>query len=73
MKHITLRNTGKAVTIGTRIETADTFITRWFGLHGKKGLEPGCGLLIRPSSGFHTMGKMFPIDVVGLFKEMRVV
>jgi uncharacterized protein len=73
MKHITLRNTGKAVTIGTRIVPADTFLTRLFGLLGKKGLEPGCGLLIRPSSGVHTMGMLFPIDVVGLDKAMRVV
>ena len=73
MKHITLRNSGKAVTIGTRIVPADTFLTRLFGLLGKTHLEPGCGLLIRPSSGVHTMGMLFPIDVVGLDKAMRVV
>ena len=73
MKPITLRNAGKAVTIGTKIVPADTFLTRLFGLLGKTHLEPGCGLLIRPSSGVHTMGMMFPIDVVGLDKTMRVV
>jgi uncharacterized protein len=73
MKHITLKNAGKAVTIGTRIVAADTFLTRLFGLLGKNSLEPGCGLLIRPSSGVHTMGMLFTIDVVGLDKAMRVV
>ena len=73
MKHITLRNAGKAVTIGTRIVPADTFLSRLFGLLGKTRLEPGCGLLIRPSSGVHTMGMLFSIDVVALDKAMRVV
>lgn len=73
MKHLTIRNAGKAVTIGTRIVPADTFLSRLFGLLGKTRLEPGCGLLIRPSSGVHTMGMLFPIDVVALDKAMRVV
>lgn len=73
MKHLTVRNAGKAVTIGTRIVPADTFLSRLFGLLGKTRLEPGCGLLIRPSSGVHTMGMLFPIDVVALDKAMRVV
>jgi uncharacterized membrane protein (UPF0127 family) len=73
MKHLTIRNTGKAVTVGTRIVLADTFLSRLFGLLGKSRLEPGCGLLIRPSSGVHTMGMLFPIDVVALDKAMRVV
>lgn len=73
MNHLTVKNAGKAVTIGTRITVADTFLSRLFGLLGKTHLDPGCGLLIRPSSGVHTMGMMFPIDVVALDKAMRVV
>lgn len=73
MKHLTIRNAGKAVTIGTRIVPADTFLSRLFGLLGKTRLEPEGGLLIRPSSGVHTMGMLFPIDVVALDKAMRVV
>jgi len=73
MKHLTIRNTGKAITIGTRIVPADTFLSRLFGLLGKTHLEPGCGLLIRPSSGVHTLGMLFPIDVVALDGTMRVM
>jgi uncharacterized membrane protein (UPF0127 family) len=73
MNQLTVRNAGKAVTIGTQITLADTFLTRLFGLLGKTHLNPGCGLLIRPSSGVHTMGMLFPIDVVALDKAMRVV
>jgi uncharacterized membrane protein (UPF0127 family) len=52
---------------------ANNFRTRLVGLLGQKGLEPGAGLLIRPSSGVHTFGMSFPIDIVSLDKEMRVL
>ncbi len=52
---------------------ANTFRTRLFGLLGRKGLEPGAGLLIQPSSGVHTFGMSFPIDIVSLDKTRRVI
>jgi len=63
----------KAVTIGSRIALADTFLTRLCGLLGKSSLEDGAGLLIRPSSGVHTMWMRFAIDVVALDKDLRVI
>lgn len=73
MKNLTLTIPEKAVTIGSDIGLADTFLTRLFGLLGKSGLEPGSGILIRPSSGVHTIGMRFPIDVVGLDRSLRVL
>lgn len=73
MKYITIRNTEKAVTIGTRIVLANTFASRLFGLLGKRHLDAGCGVLIRPSSGVHTIGMLFAIDVVALDKNLRVL
>jgi uncharacterized membrane protein (UPF0127 family) len=70
---ITLRNKTKATTIGSRITVADTSLRRLIGLVGKRGLDAGCGLLIEPSSGIHTFGMRFPIDVVALNKRLRVV
>jgi uncharacterized membrane protein (UPF0127 family) len=72
-KCVTVRNTGKAVTIGTRIVLANTFSSRLFGLLGKRRLDAGCGVLIRPSSGVHTFGMLFAIDVVALTKDLRVL
>lgn len=72
MKYLTIRNTGKA-TIAPRIVLANTFSSRLFGLLGKRRLDAGCGVLIRPSSGVHTFGMLFAIDVVALNKDMRVV
>ena len=73
MKQMTLTIPEKAVTIGSQIGLADTFLTRLCGLLGKDGLEPGAGILIRPSSGVHTIGMRFPIDVVGLDRSLRVL
>jgi uncharacterized protein len=68
-----LRNKTRATTVGTQITTADTFLTRLIGLAGKRRLEAGCGLLIRPSSGIHTFGMRFAIDVVALSKDLQVL
>jgi len=56
-----------------RCELADTFVTRLRGLLGRRGLEPGEGLLLSPSSSVHTLCMRFPIDVVFLDRGLRVV
>ena len=68
-----LRNVTRATTVGTRIAIADTSLTRLQGLLGKRRLDAGCGLLIRPSSGVHTFGMLFSIDVVALSKNLKVL
>jgi uncharacterized membrane protein (UPF0127 family) len=68
-----LRDVTKATTVGTRITIADTFLTRLIGLAGRKRLDAGCGLLIKPSSGIHTIGMRFPIDVVALNRNLVVL
>lgn len=73
MKYLTVTIPGKAVIVGSRIGLADTSLSRLFGLLGKRSLDPGCGILIRPSSGVHTLGMLFPIDVVALDKGLRVL
>src|SRR3984957_10497176 len=70
---MTLRNRTKRNTIGTQIAVADTSLTRLIGLAGRRRLHAGCGLLIRPSSGIHTFGMLFRIDVVALDKNLQVL
>jgi uncharacterized protein len=70
---MTLRDITRATTVGTRITIADTSLTRLIGLVGKRRLDSGCGLLIRPSSGIHTFGMRFSIDVVALNKSLQVL
>ena len=72
MAQVTIRNVTRATVLGTRIAVADTCLTRLIGLLGRRGLEPDTGLWIRPSSGVHTFGMLFPIDVIALDRKLRV-
>jgi uncharacterized membrane protein (UPF0127 family) len=56
-----------------RCAVADNPLTRLKGLLGRKGLEPGEGLLLRPASSVHTCFMRFTIDVVFLDRELQVV
>ena len=56
-----------------RCELADGPLTRLRGLLGRASLEPGEGLLLRPSAAVHTMFMRFPIDVVFLDRDRRVL
>jgi uncharacterized membrane protein (UPF0127 family) len=71
--NIGLRDRTSGTTIGTRITIADTSLTRLVGLLGRRQLDPGCGLLIRPSCGIHTFFMLFSIDAIALDKSLRVV
>ncbi len=51
---------------------ADTFVLRFLGLQGRRGLPHGSGLWILPTSGIHTCGMRFPIDAVALDADLRV-
>jgi len=73
MRLVTATNTTRNTTIGDRIHVADTSFTRLFGLLGRPPLDAGSGLWIKPSSGVHTFGMTYPIDVLGLDKMCRVV
>lgn len=73
LKDLTVTIPQKAVTIGSRIGLANTSVSRLVGLLRKRSLDPGCGILIRPCSGVHTFGMRFPIDVVALDRNLRVV
>jgi len=73
MRLVKVTDTYRNTVIGDQVEVADTSLTRLFGLLGKRHLDTGRGLWIRPSSGVHTLGMMFPIDVIGLDKELKVI
>jgi uncharacterized protein len=68
-----ITNATRGTSVGDNIELADTSMTRMFGLLGRRGLDAGGGLWIKPSSGVHTFGMSFSIDVVGLDRELRIV
>ena len=70
---LTVINSTRGITLGDSIELADTSIKRMVGLLGRRSLAAGEGLWIDPSSGVHTFGMSFPIDVVGLDRDLKVI
>src|SRR5450755_3218702 len=52
---------------------ADQPLTRMRGLLGRRALPSGEGLLLRPAPSIHTAFMRFPIDVVFLDGDLRVV
>ena len=56
-----------------RVEVADSFFSRFLGLMGRKSLAEGTGLLIAPCSSVHMCFMRFPIDVVYLDREYRIL
>ena len=68
-----VENERNGLVIGDRISIADSSLTRLVGLLGKRTLNSGEGLWIFPSSGVHTFGMKFAIDVIGLDKNLQVI
>jgi uncharacterized membrane protein (UPF0127 family) len=57
----------------TRLEVAGDSDSRRTGLLGRDALDPAVGFVIAPTQGVHTFGMRFPIDIVGVTREGRVV
>lgn len=66
-------NLSRQKTLATRVEKAGRIWPRIKGLLGKNGLDPGEGLWLAPCRQVHTWFMRFPIDVVFLDKELKVV
>jgi uncharacterized protein len=52
---------------------ADSIFTRAKGLLGRSGLGPDEGLLLQPANSVHTAFMRFPIDVVFLDRDLKVL
>jgi uncharacterized protein len=61
--------------VATEATLADSYLRRLVGLLGKtrRWAQLGRGLWIVPSRGVHTIGMMFPIDLIFLSNEKEVV
>ena len=68
-----LRRTGDLAPVCARCGVAANPFTRMKGLLGRRELPAGEGLLIRPTFSVHTWFMRFPIDVVFLDKDLRVL
>lgn len=73
LKLIRVVNKNNDTIIGDKIELADTFFARLKGLLGRTGLEEGEGIILTPCSAIHCLGMKFPIDVVFMDKDKKVI
>jgi uncharacterized protein len=55
------------------VTPADTTFTRLKGLIGRLKLRVDEGLWVVPSCGIHTMGVLFPLDLIYLDEDLQVV
>lgn len=56
-----------------KLEIADTFFKRFFGLMLRKELRENTGLLLMPCGRVHTCFMRFPIDVLYLDKTRHII
>ena len=56
-----------------RVERASGFFSRLKGLMGRRRLTPGEGLILSPCNQVHTFCMRWPIDVLYLTKDLRVL
>lgn len=68
-------NKTKETFVATDATVADSYFPRLIGLLGKtkRWAQHGKGLWIIPSRGVHTLGMLFPIDLIFLNKDKEVV
>jgi uncharacterized protein len=66
-------NTTRGAMLADRADIADTSAKRRTGLLKHSGLAPGEGLWIVPCEGVHTFFMKFPIDVVFLNKQRKIL
>ena len=71
MKKLINERTGEVIL--DDLQTADTFYARFRGLMGRPSMPENAGLMIEPCNSVHCFFMKFPIDVIFLDKEDRVV
>jgi len=66
-------NKTKNAALAENAFVADTFWKRIKGLLGRKSLKAGEALVIRPCNSVHTFFMRFPIDVLFVDKDNRII
>lgn len=73
-KLVCVKNTSRESTIiGNRIQIAESFFDKLFGLMGRRHMLFGTGMLLHPCSSIHTCFMTIPIDVLYINKDRKVL
>jgi hypothetical protein len=70
---VRVRNVTRDVVLGDAVDVADTSTKRRTGLLKHDNLSPGQGLWIAPCEAIHTFGMKFPIDVIFLSRNRKIL
>lgn len=72
-KVFSVRNADRGTVLATRAKLASSFVSRFFGLMGRKRVDEGAGLLLTRSSSIHSFFMRFRFDAVFISRDDRVV
>lgn len=74
-RSVYIYNKTRETFVATEVTIANNYFSRLVGLLGKtrKWAQHGKALWIVPSQGVHTVGMLFPIDLIYLNKEKQVI
>ena len=72
-KPISVTNLTRSSTVCSAGYMADTFLSRLVGLLGTSSLPADSCLFLNASLGVHTFGMKYPIDIVALDRERRIL
>lgn len=73
MEEVCVINKTRGTCLAEKAGMAKSFFSRLKGLLGKKVLPQGEGLVIMPCSSIHCLGMKFPIDVIYVSSDHRVM
>lgn len=71
--YVIVQNESKGTVLAGKARVASTCLRRAIGLLGRSGIDSGEGLILVPCRSIHTFFMRFPIDVVFMDKEFRVL
>lgn len=66
-------NQSRECFLGLRVTPADTIFARLKGMIGRLRLRSDEGIWVVPSNGIHTLGVRFPLDLIYLDNDCRVI
>jgi uncharacterized membrane protein (UPF0127 family) len=70
---VRIRNPRTGAVLAEHVELATSFLQRLRGLIGRAPLKAGEALLIEPCASIHTFFMRFPVDVIFLGRDLRVI
>lgn len=73
MRYVAMVNASTGKTLAGRAGVADSILTRFLGLQGKRQLPAGSGLILLPSNGIHMFFMFLRIDAVFVGESGRVL